>query len=299
MLVSMSADPWMRHMRRGEFARAWEICDAVLRSRAGVPCWELPRHQQYVWDGSPIDGRRVLVRCYHGLGDTLQFIRYTRPLRSRAAEVIVWAQPALLPVLQGVAGVDRWLPLHDGDVGVDYDVDVELMELPHIFRTALAAVPSDVPYLDAEPAALEASSRPRVGIVWKAGDWASERTVPFGLLSPLLDLPVTWYVLQGHPGVDECPERLGIRAGTHDILELARTMRSLDLVITIDSMTAHLAGALAVPVWTLLPAVADWRWMEGRDDSPWYPTMRLFRQEHAGEWAAVIERVTRELRVLT
>ena len=187
---------WMRYMRRGEFEAAWRLSDAELRRSPRADAFTRPRHQQRLWDGRPVDGRRVLVRCYHGLGDTLQFIRYARLLRSRAAEVIVWAQPALLPVLQGVAGVDRWLPLHDGDVGVDYDADIELMELPHIFRTALDAVPSDVPYLHVEPAALEASSRLRVGIVWRAGEWAPERTVPFGLASPRMTaLPAMTAVL--------------------------------------------------------------------------------------------------------
>ena len=282
-------------MRRGEFEAAWRICDAVLHARTGVPCGHLPRHVQYVWDGRPFDGRRVLVRCYHGLGDTLQFIRCARLLRAHACEVIVWAQPSLLPVLQGAAGVDRWLPLHDGEVEADYDVDVELMELLHVFRITPQTIPADVPYLHVEPEVLAPSDRPRVGLVWKAGDWAPERSIPFQLLSPLLKVPVTWYVLQGQPGIAERPSGFGIVAGTDDILELAQTMRSLDLVITIDSMTAHLAGALGVPVWTLLPAEADWRWMQGLDDSPWYPTMMLVRQEEPGAWQAVVDRVTREL----
>jgi hypothetical protein len=289
------SDPWTAYMRSGEFERAWEISDAVLRSRAGVPCWHLPRHVQYFWDGTPVNGRRVLVRCYHGLGDTLQFIRYLPMLRLRAAEVLAWVQPRLLPVLDRLEGVDRWLPLHDGDVGVDYDMDVELMELPHVFRTTLETIPCSVPYLHVRPSPLPPSNALKVGIVWKAGDWAEDRSIPFDVLSPLFDLPVAWYILQGHPGLTEGPAGLGTVTGTTDIPELAQTMRSLDLVITIDSMTAHLAGALAVPVWTLLPAVADWRWMEDRDDSPWYPTMRLFRQQRAGDWAPVIARVRREL----
>jgi hypothetical protein len=292
------SDPWMHHMRQGEFERAWQISDAVLQSRAGTPCWHLPRHFQYFWDGRPIDGQRVLVRCYHGLGDTLQFIRYAPLLRSRAREVIVWAQPRLLPVLRGVRGVDRWLPLHDGEVGIEFDLDVELMELPYIFRTTVESIPADVPYLDVTPAPLPPSTAPRVGIVWRAGEWSEDRSVPFEQLAPLLDVPVTWYILQGQPGVDDCPAGFGIRAGNTDILELARVIGSLDLVITIDSMTAHLAGALGARVWTLLPAVADWRWMLEREDSLWYPTMRLFRQREAGEWRPVIERVVRELRAV-
>lgn len=278
-------------MRRGEFEQAWEICDRVLQARAGIPCWHRPRHEQYIWDGSAVEGRRVLVRCYHGLGDTIQFIRYARMLRQRAAEVVVWAQSALLPVLRSVEGVDRWLPLHDGDPGVECDVELELMELPHLFRTTPSTIPRDVPYLRVDPAVLAPSIHPRVGIVWRAGNWAEHRSIPFTALEPLLDAPVTWYVLQGSPGIEDRPPGFGIAAGTRDLLELAQVMSSLDLVITIDSMTAHLAGALARPVWTLLPRDADWRWMEGRDDSPWYPTMRLFRQREAGRWEDVVLRV--------
>jgi hypothetical protein len=297
-LSDPSNDGWERYMRRGEFERAWEICDAVLRSRAGRGCHHLPRHEQWAWDGTPLDARRVLVRCYHGLGDTIHFIRYAPLVRARAAELIVWTQPSLIPVLRCLTAVDRLLPLHDGDVGVGYDVDVEIMELPHLFRTTLDTIPDAIPYLHVTPAPLASSERLKVGIVWKAGSWAPHRTVPFALLEPLLALPVSWYVLQGAQGLEECPPTVGTVAGTRDIMELAQVMRSLDLVISIDSMPAHLAGALGIPTWTLLPASADWRWMDGRDDSPWYPTMRLFRQERPGDWTAVIARAVRELRTM-
>jgi hypothetical protein len=291
-----AAAAWLRHMRAGEFERAWRVSDGVLQTRAGAACGDRPRHEQYVWDGSPIDGRRVFVRCYHGLGDTIQFVRYAALLRRRAAHVTFWAQPRLLPLLDGVEGIDRLLPLHDGDPGVDRDVEVEIMELPHVFRTTLETIPSDVPYLHVAPAALPRAGRPRVGLVWRAGDWLPHRSVPFPSLSPLLSLPVSWYILQSEPGLSECPTGAGIAAGTHDLVELASVMRALDLVITVDSMTAHLAGALAVPVWTLLAADADWRWMERRADSPWYPTMTLFRQKQAGDWAPVVARAAAELR---
>jgi hypothetical protein len=121
------------------------------------------------------------------------------------------------------------------------------------------------------------------------------RSIPFDRLGPLVRLPVDWYVLQGHPGLAERPVGFGTVAGERDLVELARVMRALDLVITIDSMAAHLAGALAVPVWTLLHAACDWRWMADRQDSPWYPTMRVFRQEQEGEWDGVVARLVDEL----
>src|SRR5205809_1886740 len=124
---------WVAAMRRGDFERAWQISDLHLRDRLadGEPCWNWPRHLQPIWRGTPLAGRRVLVRCYHGLGDTLQFVRFAAPLSRVARHNIFWVQPALLGLVAGVAGVQEVLPLHDGDPGIDYDVDIEIMELPH------------------------------------------------------------------------------------------------------------------------------------------------------------------------
>jgi len=292
---------WPHLIRSGAWAEAWAVSDAVLAERAGTPSWHLPRHQQWVWDGSPIDGRRVLVRCYHGLGDTLQFIRFAGGLRARAAEVIVWAQPALVPLVSTVRGVDRVLPLHDGAPDVDYDVDVEIMELAHVERATPESVGRLVPYLHVEPAPLPRDGRLAVGIAWECGDWEREkRSIPFPLLAPLAALPnVALHVLQRGPALDACAPSFGVRSGSDDVLTAARVVRALDLVISVDTMPAHLAGALGVPVWTLVPYDADWRWMDARDDSPWYPTMRLFRQPAPGAWDAVIARVASELSAMS
>jgi hypothetical protein len=134
---------WIQAMRRGDFATAWKISDAVLATKKDQT--DLPRWFQSVWDGRSVVGKRVLVRCYHGLGDTIQFIRYARLLKAIAAEVIVWVQPSLIPLLRSVRGIDQLLPLHDGAPEVEYDVDVELNELPYLFRTTLATAPADVP----------------------------------------------------------------------------------------------------------------------------------------------------------
>jgi hypothetical protein len=138
-----------------------------------------------------------------------------------------------------------------------------------------------------------------VGVVWECGDWdRATRSVPFPLLAPLARVPgVALHVLQRGPGrgaLDADPA-FGADAGSDDVLEAARVARALDLVITVDSFPAHLAGALGVPVWTLLPEPADWRWMDGRDTSPWYPAMRLYRQPRPGDWAAVVARVADDL----
>jgi len=144
-------DKWSHLIRHGAFEEAWQISDAVLQSRAGKPCWHWPRHYQYIWDGTPLQGKRVLVRCYHGLGDTIQFIRYAPLIKRIAKKVIVWAQPSLIPLVETVEGIDQILPLHDGTPEVAFDVDVESMELPHIFRTTLATIPATIPYLHAAP----------------------------------------------------------------------------------------------------------------------------------------------------
>jgi hypothetical protein len=290
---------WFAAVRRGDFAAAWRVSDAVLRAHAGTPCWHRPRHERWVWDGTPVDGKRVLIRCYHGLGDTLQFIRYAPLVRAVASEVTVWAQPALIPLLRTAGGIDRLLPLHDGACGAAYDVDVEVMELAHVFRSTLSDLPCRVPYLHADPAPLERDGRLAVGLVWRAGDWDERRSIPIHLLQPLAEIPgVALHLLQRGDALAEVPDGFGTLSGSDDVTECARVMRALDLVVTVDSMPAHLAGALGVPVWTLLHADCDWRWMDGREDSPWYPTMRLFRQPHMGDWGPVVARVADELRKL-
>ena len=293
------AAAWMRHVRAGEWSAAWRVSDRVLAGRAGQPSWHLPRHEQWIWDGTPLDGKRVLVRCYHGLGDTLQFIRYAPLLREIGAQTTFWVQPALIPLLRTVPGIGTMLPLHDGEPGVAYDADVEIMELAHVFRSTPRTLPADVPYLHVGSAPRAADGRLHVGLVWKAGVGDDGRSVPVELLAPLGEIPgVLLHVLQRGSALAERPAGFGIDAGSDDPLAAAETMRGLDLVVTVDSMPAHLAGALGVPVWTLLQAEADWRWMDDRDDSPWYPTMRLFRQPRPGAWAPVVARVIDALNAL-
>jgi hypothetical protein len=307
MRVEEDVDAWCCHMRAGNFSAAWAICDRVLAERQGIACWHLPRHQQWVWDGAAVDGRDVLVRCYHGLGDTIQFARYFPLVRRRARSLTVWAQSRLIPLLEtmelpGSRLADpgpRLLALHDGDPAIACGVDIESMELPHVFRTSVDTIPSSVPYFTVTPLRLRSSHRQKVGLVWAAGEWNEDRSVPFHQLKPLIEIDVDWYVLQGGTALDDRPAGFGTVIGTNDIMEAAAAMRALDLVITIDSMPAHLAGALGTRTWTLLPEPVDWRWMNGRTDTPWYPTMRLFRQEQPGNWRSVIEQVAAELRQMT
>jgi hypothetical protein len=282
---------WIEMMRRGEFAEAWKISDAQLNTRQDLRI--VPRHLQCIWDGTSVEGKCVLVRCYHGLGDTIQFIRYAALLKEVAAKVIVWVQPSLIPLLHHVAGIDQLLPLHEGLPNVEYDVDVEINELPYVFRTTFATMPSVVPYVHVQPALLPRSERLQVGVIWQAGDWDERRSIPFSEIRKLLQLTeVDWHILQRDARAAGWDGRLGNISGGDNPLDDARMMMALDLIISVDTFTAHLAGALGKPTWTLLPADADWRWMRERRDSPWYPTMRLFRQKSEGDWKAVIDEIT-------
>jgi hypothetical protein len=295
---SPEEDEWMAAMRRGDLERAWQISDIVLQERiaGGTSCWHMPRHLQYVWTGAPLAGKRVLVRCYHGLGDTIQFIRFAAPLREIAREVIVWVQPQLLDLVASAPGVDRVLPLHDDAPAVEYDVDIEVMELPHALRVARETLLTEVPYLFPPAVPLSLRSGLNVGIVWESGGWDSRRSVPLDLLRLLRQIPhVHLHSLQRGPARFGATQLTDSDISCGDVLVAASRMLQLDLVMSVDTMAAHLAGALGVPVWTLLHSSCDWRWMCG-DRSVWYPTMRLFRQAVPGAWPHVIDEVCTALR---
>jgi hypothetical protein len=297
-------DDWMAAVRAGDFARAWAINDRDLARRIAerTPKHEGPRHLQHIWRGEPLDGARVLVRCYHGLGDTIQFIRFAKPLRQIAREVIVWAQPELLSLIKNVEGVDRVLPLHDGAPEADYDVDIEIMELAYALRATQRCISQTVPYLKSPEGRSNVTHRPfddrnlRVGIVCRAGDWDQRRSVELSRLAPLANIEGVRLHLLQPTHVSERPLSFGADDCTSaEIADVAATLSRLDLILTVDTMMAHLAGAMKVPVWTMLCTDCDWRWGTGAN-TPWYPSMRLFRQPLAGEWSAVIDEISSELR---
>jgi hypothetical protein len=288
---------WAEHMRCGEFEAAWRISD---RMRAEARSDDRrPRHFQSVWRGASLLGKRVLVRCHHGLGDSLQFIRYAPIVKALAAEVIVAAQPELIPLLQTMPAIDRLVPL-DGTSEPPYDVDIEVMELPYALRTSPASIPAAVPYFHVAKSPLPAGDRLAVGIVWAAGDWDRRRSIPLPQLAPLASVAdVKLFAFQRDAALGQTEHLRINHVNWRDVTHEAALLRALDLLISVDTMPAHLAGALGVPVWLLLHADADWRWMKEREDSPWYPTMRLFRQSHDGVWQPVLERVAASLRALT
>ena len=266
-------------------------------------CKGLPRRRNFAqpqWDGSPLAGRTILLHAEQGFGDTLQFIRYAPLVAARGATVIVGSVPELHRLLQGTPGVSRWLA--SGETLPPFDVHCPLMSLPHA-RSARRwkTIPQSVPYLHAD-AGLSAwwrnesgrhdSNRFKVGLSW-AGNPTHvndrNRSLSLAALGPLAQVQgVSFYSLQkGDSARQPRPSGLELIDRTEDLKDFADTaalVANLDLVISVDSAVAHLAGAMGKPVWTLLPFTADWRWLLEREDSPWYPTMRLFRQAARGDW---------------
>ena len=292
-------------MRRGDFARAWEISDAHLHAlrAGGGPVQMGPRHLQRIWDGEPLAGKRVLVRCYHGLGDTVQFVRFIAPLRAFAREVTLWAQPRLVRLLEAAAGADRVLPLHDGVPDVAFDCDIEIMELAHALRAQPATIARRVPYLFPKSSRERLPISPHelaVGLVWRAGDWNPERSLPAQWLATLNRVRgVRFFSLQTGPAAAEAALIGAQDIGSEDAELTAARLRCLDLAIVVDTFAAHLAGALGVPTWLLLHHDCDWRWMKDRRDCVWYPTMRLYRQPAPGDWTSVINEVKAGLEELS
>src|SRR5258708_4575152 len=229
-----------------------------------------------------------------------------RPLLARSARsATVMAQPALVPWLSGLAGSASVRTVGAGPEP-PADVEIDVTELPHAFRTTVSSIPSATPYLVVDPARVAAAGARlggrdgpfRVGLAWRSGAWKAERSIPLHELAGLRNLSGAALVsLQRGAGAGEwrtfaqgADNVLG-EATSDDIVETAALLLNLHLVISVDTMVARLAGALGAPVWTLLHFAADWRWLLWRSDSPWYPSMRLFRQPAPGGWRAVAEAV--------
>ncbi len=298
----------------GHFAEGWP----EYEWRWQVSGAEQLRFSQPRWQGQPLKGRTILLAAEQGLGDTIQFVRYARLVKERSGgSVILRSNPVLYPLLRSVSGVDGFaIP---GRPAEPFDYYAPLMSLPPIFGTTVATIPADVPYLFAEPKRvrhwqqqLAGQSGFKVGVAWHgdprfADD--SDRSVPLVEFAPLARCPgVRLFSLQKGHGREQLPlvppETLivdlddSLDEGTGAFVDTAAVMKNLDLVITSDTAIAHLAGALAVPAWVALPFLPDWRWLLARDDSPWYPTMRLFRQSRPGDWRAVFARITDALAML-
>ncbi len=242
--------------------------------------------------------RRVILRCLHGFGDAVQFLRYLPQLHAIAASVIVEVPPRLLPLapcFDGITEIITWGEDAPSAPPV-WDVQIEVMELPFLFRTTPAELPLATRYLRVAAAAHERGERLQVGLVGTAGVWNAARALPPCWHEHMLHVPgCEFWDLRGE---DAAGTLAGLRVdppSRSSIAALAGRIAALDLVITSDTLAAHLAGAMGVPAWVMLPFASDWRWMHATDRSPWYPSLRLFRQPAPGDWQSVIHTVAKSL----
>lgn len=262
------------------------------------------------WAAEPIAGKTILLTSEQGLGDTIQFIRFAPMLASQGAKVWVQSSALLAPLLAGVPGVDKVFTTQQQAPRVD--VYCPLASLPHLLHTALDSIPAQVPYLHANEARIDAwrqrlesiaGNALKVGLVWQGNPQHLRdrmRSIPLTTLAlPLAGIPgVRLFSLQKQHGRDQIagvPQVHDLDAELTTLEESAAAISAMDRVISVDTSVAHLAGALGRPVWTLLGLATDWRWLLNRTDSPWYPTMKLYRQQQPGNWAEVIARVAGDL----
>jgi Tfp pilus assembly protein PilF len=293
-------------LEMGDFVQGWSEYEWRWR----CPEFSLPPYPQPLWNGSPLSGRTILLHADHGLGDTLQFIRYAPLVSHLGGRVLVACQKPLARLLSTCPAVVEVIA--EGEPLPAFDVYAPLMSLPRILGTTLATVPANIPYLSADPGlvahwgrALAPLSGFKVGIVWQGNPGYRrdrERSFPLAQLAPLSRIPgVQLISLQRGPGREQlgaltAPFVLDLGDRLGDFHDDAAVLQNLDLVIAADTSLAHLAGALGVPTWLALPLAPDSRWLVGRDDSPWYPNHRLFRQRRRGDWDHVFDRIAEALR---
>jgi tetratricopeptide (TPR) repeat protein len=264
------------------------------------------------WDGSPLEGKTLLLYAEQGIGDGWQAARYVPMIARKGGKVIIACMNSQAGLLANLEGVIATTP--SGKASPPYDLFLPMMSLPLIFGTTLQTIPLDVPYLKPDPARVAAWAQKmstysglKVGLVW-SGSANPEplRSMTLAELAPLAEIPsVQYFSLQFGPAAAEAKKAVAwmnivdLSDDVADFGETAACMMNLDLILTIDTAAAHLAGALARPTWTMLPFSPDWRWLLDRPDSVWYPTMKLFRQTRRKVWTDVVEHVAIALRELT
>jgi tetratricopeptide (TPR) repeat protein len=298
------------NLAKGDYARGWPGYEWRLRVHSPELPAGVPR-----WNGEPLEGRSVLLVAEQGLGDTIHFVRYGRLLAQLGARVVLACPAALGRLLSSYPDVDELFIQGSGKDLPRCDFYLPLLSAPLALGTTAATIPRDVPYLSADAELTQQWRRElaaiagfKIGIAWQGERgylWDRWRSIPLAHFAPLARLPgVRLVSLQKGFGTEQMATvdfpvldlsgRLDEAAGP--FMDTAAVMRSVDLVVTSDTAIAHLAGALGVPVWVALHFSAEWRWLRERDDSPWYPTMRLFRQSRFGEWPDVFERIAAAVR---
>ena len=296
----------------GNFSRGWQDYEWRFKKRHWKDVYPL-RHKLPRWDGSPFPQKRLLVFGEQGFGDTIHFVRYLPRVKALGGTVIFETRKPLLACLQGVDGIDEMIDRSTvGDPAEACDLVVPLLSLPGIFGTDLQDMPAKVPYLYADETKVSywkkkiRGSKFKVGLVW-AGNPDQEndhlRSIPLMELLTLADIPgLQLFGLQKGTAANQMREipadicLIDLGNELEDFSDTAAAMINLDLIVSVCTAPAHLAGALGRPVWTLLSHAADWRWMLDRDDSPWYPTMRLFRQPRCDDWQGALRQLKSELK---
>lgn len=297
-------------LKVGDYPTGWAHYEWRWRVRRGPILIEERKFSQPLWlGGEDIAGQTVLLYGEQGLGDSLQFCRYAEQVAALGAQVILEVPRPLASVCATLRGVGQVIA--HGEPLPDFDVQCPLMSLPLACKTTLATVPAAIPYLKSDPRKvaawqerLGARTQPRIGLTWSGSIGArtfSERSFPLAQLIPHLPDDFHYFCVQteitdaDRQTLVENPALRRFDGELQDFSDTAALCECLDLVITMDTSLTHLAGALGRAAWVLVPFDNDWRWLIGRDDSPWYPTVRVFRQESRGDWSAVFARVAEQL----
>jgi tetratricopeptide (TPR) repeat protein len=308
----------LAYLITGDFKRGWQKYE--WRWKRSAQEGTERRYTQPLWDGSPLNGKKIYLYAEQGLGDTYQFIRYAQEAKKRGGYVIVAVQRPLLDIIKNCPYIDRVMSLQERCT--DFDVYAPLMSLPYILNTTIDTIPLDIPYLHATPELeqkwaerLSHDTKFKVGICWQGNDKYSTpflrsvvaaKSAPLNLFAQLGSVEgVSVYNLQRETGTDQLNSihnnfKLITFEGDFDssngrFMDTAAVMRNLDLIITIDTSIGHIAAGLGMPTWVLIPEPPDWRWMLDRADTPWYPNMRLFRQPTPGDWETVMGTIVCEL----
>lgn len=292
----------------GDYAGGWRLYES--RWRLPIVAHLVRTFAQPQWQGTEsLAGKTILLHAEQGFGDTLQFCRYIPLVAERGAHVVVEVQPQLRSLLTGMNGAHTVVAR--GEPLPAFDIHCPMLSLPLAFGTTLQTIPARIPYLQAPDAAvavwqqrLGRRTKPRVGVVWSGSGSVQndQRSLPFEDFARACDADVEFFGLQkdvrpaDQTALQQYPHIRNLDLG--DFGDTAAVIAQLDVVLTVDTAVAHLAGALGKPVWILLPFAPTWRWLLSRDDSPWYPTARLFRQPEPGNWSAPLSRVREALRAL-
>jgi tetratricopeptide (TPR) repeat protein len=300
------------HLLTGNFEAGWPGHEARLK----LPSAKYLRISRPMWlGGEDIEGKTILIAADEGLGDTIQFVRYAPMLAERGARVFLVVQDQLHSLLSGLRGVSYCAPLSALNTLPPFDFHCPVSSLPLAFGTRLDTIPSAIPYLPSPASSrvqawedrLGPRTKLRVGLVWSGSQTHTNdhnRSIPLQKLSSILDVDANFFGLQKDPRpndaavLQERGDVIDLTADLTDFTETAALVSCLDLVITVDTSVAHLAGALGCPTWILLPYTPDYRWLLDRDDSPWYPSVRLFRQPETRDYTSVLDRVRCELLML-